>query len=384
MSTTRPLRVLVAGGGFAAAEALLALRAFAEDRVALELVTPDTRLPFRPASTAAAYTAEDVVTYDLAELAGSVGATVRDDVAEAVAPAVREVRMRSGAHVPYDALVLAVGARARVGIPGAVTFRDQRDAAAMAQVVDELRTGEAASVVFAAPAGVVWTVPLYELALHAAAEVQRRGLESTITVVTPECEPLEVFGDAASAALSAALDAREIRVVTATRPESVDRSGLRLAFGGTVPADRVVAIPALTGRRLPGVPSHDFSGFVATDEHGRVEGLDAVWAAGDMTASPVKQGGLAAQQAERAAAHIAALAGAGAPRPLRPLVLRTRISGTPEPLYLRAELDARGIAVESSSVALDEPPWWPDAKVVGRHLTPWMAERARYVVALTP
>ena len=48
----------------------------------------------------------------------------------------------------------------------------------------------------------------------------------------------------------------------------------------------------------------DDSGFIPADEHGKV--LDAVWVAGDAMAFPVKQGGLAAQEADAAAEAIAA------------------------------------------------------------------------------
>ena len=69
----KPLRVTVVGGGFAAAELLLALRALAEERVELQLVTPDTRLEFRPAAPGAPFGAARVETYDLAQLAADVG-----------------------------------------------------------------------------------------------------------------------------------------------------------------------------------------------------------------------------------------------------------------------------------------------------------------------
>lgn len=370
--SSRPLRVLVAGGGFAAAEALLALRAFAGDLLSLMLVAPDRRLMFRPGATAAACLQEPVQSYDLAMLAQDVGASIRADAVEAVAPAVRRVRTAKGARLDYDALVLAVGARARKALPGAVTFRDQRDAGRVAAIVEELRAGEIERLVLAAPAGVAWTLPLYELALYAASEIEELGVNARVTVVSPERMPLQVLGRTASEAVAAQLAAHEIRFMGAHLPHGVESVGLRLAYAGAVPADRVIALPQLTGRRLSGVPSHDFSGFVQTDDRARVQGLHDVWAAGDMTTCPIKQGGLAAQQAEAAAADIAALAGA-APRPPQRIVLRAKLLGGGRPLYLRSELDSAGQAVASSSCAFDEPPWWPDTKVFGRHVTPWLA-----------
>ena len=138
--------MLVAGGGFAAAELVLALRAQAEDRVEIELVAPSAELPFRPAATAAPFGPEDVQVYDLAAIAADAGAALRYDTVWAVAPNVRRVRLSSGASTSYDALVLAVGARARVGVPGAITFRDQRDSHLVAGLLDDLRGDAAPSV----------------------------------------------------------------------------------------------------------------------------------------------------------------------------------------------------------------------------------------------
>ena len=48
MSVPPPLRVLIAGGGVAALETVLALRALAGDRVKLELLAPDEEFVERP------------------------------------------------------------------------------------------------------------------------------------------------------------------------------------------------------------------------------------------------------------------------------------------------------------------------------------------------
>jgi hypothetical protein len=109
-----------------------------------------------------------------------------------------------------------------------------------------------------------------------------------------------------------------------------------------------------------------------------VMGADAVLAAGDATTFPVKQGGLATQQADAAAATIAhALGAAVEPRPFRPVLRGLLLTGG-APLYLRAELDSQGapgrarhrrLAGEVSSRAL----WWPPGKVAGRYLAPYLS-----------
>jgi sulfide:quinone oxidoreductase len=61
--------------------------------------------------------------------------------------------------------------------------------------------------------------------------------------------------------------------------------------------------------------------FIDTDAHGRVARLDGVFAAGDAPSFPVKQGGLAAQQADAVAEMIAASVGVDIdPQPFRPIL----------------------------------------------------------------
>jgi sulfide:quinone oxidoreductase len=129
--------------------------------------------------------------------------------------------------------------------------------------------------------------------------------------------------------------------------------------------DRVVALPRLEGYDS-GVP-HDAQGFIPTDEYGRVPGLDDVYAAGDLTSFPVKQGGIATQQADAAAAAIAVQTGAKVePIPFRPVLRGQFLTGF-FPRYLRADPDAR------TSTVSTEPLWWPPAKIVGQHLAPFLA-----------
>jgi sulfide:quinone oxidoreductase len=139
----------------------------------------------------------------------------------------------------------------------------------------------------------------------------------------------------------------------------------------------VIAAPTLLGRAVPGVPG-SWYGFVPTDARGRVEGLDGVYAAGDMTTYAVKQGGLATQQADVIAAGIAARLGAAEPSDPPPPVLRARLIGGPCPVLLHATLDADGHAVDPrleephDPLTRDAP---PQAKGFGRHLTPYLARR---------
>ena len=133
-----------------------------------------------------------------------------------------------------------------------------------------------------------------------------------------------------------------------------------------IDADAVVALPQLVGPALPGLP-HDAAGFVPTDAHGRVPGTAAVYAAGDCTQFPLKQGGIATQQADAVAAAIAADVGAGVePPPVRPVIRGLLLTGV-VPRYLRSDTGT------GQSVVDTEPLWWPPAKIVGRYLPPFLA-----------
>jgi sulfide:quinone oxidoreductase len=372
--TGRPHRIVVVGGGFAAAEALLALRAHGQERVALELVSASDQLVFRPAATGEAFGAPATAALDLHELTESVGATFHRGMLESIAPRVRRIRLASGAARPYDSLVLALGARARAAVPGALTFRDQRDLPAFERVLEELRAGELRRLVLAAPTGATWTLPLHELALQAGRVAQGLPIPPEVIVVTPEHAPLELFGSEVAAEVAELHAARDVRLVRGAQPRRATREGLELTFGGLIAGDRVVTVPRLTGPPISGLPG-DWHGFVPVDGHGRVEGLDDVYAAGDMTAFPVKQGGLAAQQADAVAIAIARSLGAPVPDEPARHVLRARLLGGDGPLYLRAELDALGHPQPGATIST-EALWWPPDKVFARHLSAWLALRA--------
>ena len=203
--------------------------------------------------------------------------------------------------------------------------------------------------------------------------------------MTPEEEPLELFGPAAARAIEPMLKARGIRLRTSSRPALVRDRVLVLAGGGEVYVDRVITLPQLEGPSLPGLP-HDKHGFIPVDSHGRVSGLDDVYAAGDATTFPLKQGGLAAQQADAVAEMIAAELGVPlTPKPFHP-VLRGLLMTGGAPLYLRAEpqrlpreatvaIEAKPLhrSAREASSAAGQPLWWPPAKIAGRYLDPFLA-----------
>ena len=171
------------------------------------------------------------------------------------------------------------------------------------------------------------------------------------------------------------LDRAGIEFLGASAPDAVLDDALLLRDGRLIGADAVIALPALRGRAVEGLPA-DADGFIPIDEHARVV-LPRVYAAGDITAGRVKQGGLAAQQADAAAEAIAAEAGVALePRPYRPVLRGLLLTGD-EPLYLRKDLQAEDVlarplrrAPERASRA---PLWWPSEKLVGRYISGYLA-----------
>lgn len=367
-------RVLIAGGGFAAVEALLALRALAAERVAMAVLAPEPVFRYRPAATQEPFGLAPSRLYDLRAIAGDMGAEYHQARLEAVASKRHTVRTASGARFRYDMLFVAIGARAVIGVPGAITFRDQRDSGLIRRLRGEVESGAVRRIAFALPGASTWPLPLYELALMFAGHARGRGLSIETVLVTPEDAPLELFGQQGSTLVGSVLEDRGVRVVCGRVPAGVRRDGsLELADGDVIAADRVVALPALRGRRLSGVRSAR-SGFIPVDAYGRVEGLQDVYAAGDVTTFPVKQGGLAAQQADIVAQAIAAEVGAPikALRPTR--ILQARLLGGERPLLLRTELDWAGQPADGVLGHGDDH-GTNAAKVRGRYLAAYLETR---------
>ena len=348
MTISSPRRVLIVGGGVAALETLLALRALAGDTVSVTMVAPNERFCLRTAlcrePSAEEPSAEDPpASCDLRACAEQLGADFRRDTLHAVAGHQHRVRLASFATLDYDFLVLGLGARAHSAVPGALVFRDQRDAGHVWRILHELEREEIRRVVFAVPSGCAWPLPVFELALMTARHAERHAVPADTTVVSPSPEPLDLLGHEAAREVRHVLATHGVRFEGSSVPAAVRRDhALTLHFGGAIAADRVVTVPQLRGQRITGLHGA-WWGFVPVDRLGRVEGMDDVYAAGDMIAFPIKHGGLAAQQADLIAQAIAHRAGARVPEPNPQVrVLHTQLRGAEHPIALRALLDDHG------------------------------------------
>ena len=379
MRSSRP-RVVIAGGGVAAVEALLALRELVGPHVAIELLAPEREFQHRPSSVAIPFGFGAPEPLDIDALGAELGANVRRAALAGVDRDRRVALLAGGGEIAYDRLVVAVGAHPRAVLPGAIRFAGPADAASVQAVLDAVVRGDARDVVFTLPPGAAWTLPVYELAVMAAVELRDRGIrDARLTVVTPEREPLWLFGSAPGRAVRELLAQRGVALRTSGRARAAHDSELELETGEPLAADAVIALPELEGPSFPGLPANE-QGFLRVDAHGRVLGARDVYAAGDATAFPIKQGGLATQQADAVAEAIAVDLGfRHEARPFRPVLRGLLLTGG-APLYLRAELGPAGevrsrshapaaIAGQTSSRAL----WWPPGKIAGRFLAPYLA-----------
>ncbi len=366
-------RVLIAGGGVAALEALLALHVSADGAVQLTLLAPEPDFTYRPLAVVEPFAREGVPSLPLAEVVAEHGARLVAGALAAVDPDAQVAIARDGTRLEYDDLVVAVGARAEPALPGATPFGGPQDAPAVATIVDGVRDGSVHRVALVAPAGVPWTLALYELALQLSHECDADGRPPQLLLVTAEHEPLAALGHETAASTRELLAARGIELRTASSVEAIEDGVLWIELEGGVEVDAAIALPRLRGPAIDGLPQ-DADGFVEVDAFGRVRGEDHLYAAGDACAHRLKQGGLAAQQADTVAACIAHAIGVS-PRPASPQpVLRTILLTGASPRFLRAPV-ARGGEEHDGDEVAEEALWWPSAKIAARHLGPYLAER---------
>jgi len=367
---TRRTRIAVCGGGVAAVEAVLGLRSLLGLAPHLDLVAPNRRFVYHPVAVAEPFGMAVSRRFDLAALAEEYRAQLHVASLEAVEPERHRVVLSGGAKLPYDSVLVAIGAQRCAWLSGALHFTGAADVPAYRELLGELERGKVFGLALVLPRPTGWTLPAYELALLTAGWIADRHLtDIELVIVTPEPEPLAAFGAAASRAMRDVLSDRGIRLRANVGAASFGHEGLVLESGECLPTDRVVALPTLAGPGVAGLPVDD-AGFIEIDEYARVIGLDDVYAAGDSTNFPVKQGGIATQLADTAIEGIAAALGAAAqPVPFSPILRGMLLTGV-SPTYLRAAIG--GGTGEAGQLA-SKPLWWPATKIAGRYLGPYLA-----------
>jgi sulfide:quinone oxidoreductase len=368
-STSPPPHILIAGGGVAALEALIALRELAGGRPRVTLLAPEADFVYRPMAVAEPFCLGHAAHHPLGDVARDFGATVVRDSLGEVDPEGRAVVTGTGMSLDYDSLLIAVGARPEPVYRHAITFGAEGAPEALAGLLADLEEGHTKRVAFVVPSTVAWSLPLYELAVMTARDVFSAGIDGVeLTFVTPEARPLEAFGSEAATMVAELLAQEGIEFIGSTFADV--GHGFVLAGDRRIDVSRTIALPVPAGPAIVGLPA-DPGGFIPVDEHGRVPGVEDVYAAGDVTSSPIKQGGLAAQQAVAAAETIAARHGADLdPQPFRP-VLRGMLLTGGQRRWLRAPVGDTPGEARTSLRAL----WWPPTKISSRYLAPYLVGR---------
>ena len=370
-------RVVIAGGGIAGLEAALALADLAGDWAQLTLVAPEPDFIYRPLTVEEPFTHQPAERHELEPALRELGVEFVSGAVSGVDPISHKLTLDRGAELSYDFLVVCVGGRARPAYEGVETLASLWSGRGEVQVDELIRqaaSSPARTLALVVPPKTSWALPLYEVALL----IRRRSEELDLSdlrlrIITPETSPLVVFGSRASGAIADLLAARRLEIDTDTRVVQDASGTLRRLIKHSPPleAGAVLALPEIEGPAIAGLPA-DPHGFLPIDLHGRVEGIDDVYAAGDGTTFPVKQGGLATQQADAAAEHIAARLGAPVePQPFDP-VLRGQLLTGDDSLHMRHGL-AGG---QGEGVASADHLWWPPQKVGGRYLSGWLGHTA--------
>jgi sulfide:quinone oxidoreductase len=175
-----------------------------------------------------------------------------------------------------------------------------------------------------------------------AAAVRAHGVtDARLSLITPEERPLDVFGER-RVRWSPGCSRRQASSSSGTRTPTWSRESFASArVGPSLPVDAIVSLPLVRGPELRGVPTAGELGFIPVDAHGRVAGLEGVYAAGDATDFPIKQGGLATSRPMPSPTTSPARHGAPVtPEPFRP-VLRGMLLTGGEPRFLGTDRGRR-------------------------------------------
>ena len=337
----------------------------------LTLLAPTADFIYRPVAVLEPFVGVPPRQLALAKVAAELSATLEHDSLAAVDCDRRVLHTGGQRELRYDALVVAVGARTGEVLPGVVAMDVLRMNESLHGLIEEIDSGSVRSLAFVAPRS-TWPLPAYEVALLARRRAREQNVDLDIAIITAEQQPLAVFGESVSAGVAGLLADADIQLMVGACVKS--SSGKLIANPGEreLRFDRVVAVPRLAGPAITGLPA-DADGFLAVTSHCEVTGVERVYAAGDATDFPVKFGGIAAQQADAAAASIASMAGAPTePRPFDGTVHGVLLSGRKQgSLYFTARIEG-GLALDSRIG--ETPTWASEAKIAARYLGPYLDE----------
>lgn len=368
------LKVVIIGGGVAALEAALALTDLAPDRTDVTIIAPNTEFVYRPMVVREPFAYSSAHRYPLAPIVHDAGAKLIAGELGWIDPATRTIRTKADDSIEYDALILALGASITERYTHALTIDDRDLDETMHGLIQDVEGGYIHKLAFVAPGRMAWPLPLYELAMMTAGRAYDMGIKLKTTILTPEDSPLAIFGSSASSAVAELLASANVETISSAYAEVPSAREVVINPGDRhLEVDRVIALPELYGPGVRGIPLGEH-GFIRVDPYCRVPGVERIYAAGDATDFPIKQGGIGAQQADIAAASVAAVAGASViPERFNP-VIHGMLLTHGKPRYLTAHITGgHGF----SSEITDTPTWSPPHKIAAKYLAPYLEERDR-------
>jgi sulfide:quinone oxidoreductase len=364
--------VVIVGGGVAALETALALAELAPDRTDVTVIAPNTEFVYRPMVVREPFAYGRARRYLLAPIVIGAGARLLQDELGWIDPARHTIHTKADESIGYDVLMLALGASISKRYSHALTIDDRDLDQTMHGLIQDVEGGYLHKLAFVVPKRMAWPLPLYELALMTAGRAYDMGIELETTIVTPEDSPLAIFGSSASISVAELLHRANVKTINSAYVEVPSSREVVINPGDRhLEVDRVIALPELYGPEVRGIPLGEH-GFIRVDPYCRVPDVDRIYAAGDATDFPIKHGGIASQQADTAAASIAALAGAPVtPDRFNPVIHGILLTNG-EPQYLTAHITGgHGFSSEITNT----PTWSPPSKIAAKYLAPYLEER---------
>jgi sulfide:quinone oxidoreductase len=353
----------------AALETALALADLAPDRTDVTVIAPNTEFVYRPMVVREPFAYGSAQRYPLARIVRDAGAKLLEGELGWIDPVAQTIHTKADEAIGYDVLVLALGATVTKRYPHALTIDDRNLGETLHGLIQDIEGNYIHRLAFVAPGRMAWPLPLYELAMMTAGRAYDMQIELETTIVTPEDSPLAIFGSTASEAVVDLLAAANVETIGSAYAEVPSSAEVLINPGERrLEVDRVVALPELYGPVVRGIPLGEH-GFIRVDSHCLVPDVQCIYAAGDATDFPIKQGGIGSQQADVAAQSIAALAGAPVtPERFNP-VIHGMLLTNEKPRYLTAHVTG-GHGV--SSEITETPAWSPPSKIAAKYLSPYL------------
>jgi sulfide:quinone oxidoreductase len=364
--------VIIVGGGVAALETALALADLAPDRTEVIVIAPNSEFVYRPMVVCEPFAYGAAHRYPLESIVHDAGAKLITGELGWIDPATRTIHTKADEAIEYDALMLALGATVTKRYPHALTIDDRDLAQTMHGLIQDVEGGYVHKLAFVAPGRMAWPLPLYELALMTAGRAHDMGNELQMTIVTPEDSPLAIFGSSASSTVAELLAGANVKTINSAYAQVPSSHEVLINPGERhLEVDRVIALPELYGPIVRGIPLGEH-GFIRVDPHCRVPDVERIYAAGDATDFPIKQGGIGSQQADVAAQSIAILAGApGTHERFNPTIHGMLLTNG-KPQYLTAHITGgHGFSSEITAT----PPSAPPSKITAKYLGPYLEKR---------